>query len=56
MSSSRTPWRGNPAELVQVRKMLDGRYDEIKSGGVAAIDGEESFNRLRPKSENRRRS
>jgi hypothetical protein len=41
---------------VQVRKMLDGRYDEIKSGGVAPIDGEESFNRLRRKSANRRRS
>jgi hypothetical protein len=36
--------------------MLDDRYDEIKSGRVAPIDGEAAFDRLRRKSKNRRRS
>jgi predicted transcriptional regulator len=47
---------GYLAELVQVREMLDGRYDEIRSGRVAPIDGEEAFKRLRRKSEIRRNS
>ena len=47
---------GYLAELVQVRKMLDGRYDEIRIGRVKPIDGEEAFNRLRRKSEDRRHS
>ena len=47
---------GYLAELVQVHKMLDGRYDEIKSGRVEPIDGEEAFDRLRRKSQDRRRS
>ena len=47
---------GYLAELAQVRKMLDGRYDDIKSGRVAPIDGEEAFDRLRRKGEDRRRS
>jgi hypothetical protein len=34
-------------ELRQVREMLDGRYDDIKSGRVQPIDGEEAFARLR---------
>jgi len=42
-------------ELAQVRKMLDSRYDEIKSGGAQPIDGEEAFDRLRRKSEDRHR-
>jgi len=46
---------GYLAELAQTRKMLDGRYDEIKSGHVKPIDGEETFNRIRAKSEERRR-
>jgi len=41
-------------ELAQVRGMLDSRYDDIKSGKVKAINGEEAFARLREKSENRR--
>ena len=45
---------GYLAELVQVRKMLDRRYDEIKSGRVESIDGKEAFDRLRRKSEDRR--
>ncbi|HUI74366.1 MAG TPA: hypothetical protein VLX32_05440 [Candidatus Acidoferrum sp.] len=47
---------GYLAELSQVRSMLDARYDEINSGRVKPIDGEEAFNRLRTKSEDRRRS
>ena len=45
---------GYLAELSQVRDMLDTRYDDIKSGRVQPIDGEEVFRRLREKSENRR--
>jgi predicted transcriptional regulator len=47
---------GYLAELSQVRNMLDGRYDEIKSGRVRPVDGEEAFVRLREKSQDRRRS
>jgi predicted transcriptional regulator len=47
---------GYLAELSQVRDMLDTRYDDIKSGCVQPIDGEEVFRRLRQKSENRRDS
>jgi len=47
---------GYLAELTQVRNMLDGRYDEIKSGRVQPIDGEDAFARLREKSQDRRRS
>jgi predicted DNA-binding protein len=47
---------GYLAELAQIRETLDGRYDEIKSGRVKPIDGEEAFNRIRTKSEHRRRS
>jgi predicted transcriptional regulator len=41
---------GYLAELAQVRKMLDGRCDDIKSGRVAPIAGEEAFDQLRRKS------
>ena len=34
-------------ELVKVRGMLDSRYDDIKSGRVQPIDGEEFFENLR---------
>lgn len=47
---------GYLAELAQIRGTLDGRYDDIKSGRVAPIDGEEGFKRIRSKSEDRRRS
>jgi predicted DNA-binding protein len=43
-------------ELAQVRSMLDSRYDDIKSGRVKPIDGEDAFARLRAKSEARRNS
>jgi hypothetical protein len=36
-------------ELAQVRELLDRRYDDIKSGRVQAIDGEQAFARLREK-------
>jgi predicted transcriptional regulator len=38
-------------ELAQVRDMLDGRYDDLKSGRVKPVDGEEAFASLRRKSE-----
>ncbi len=47
---------GYLAELTQVRNMLDGRYDDIKSGRVQPVEGEEAFGRLRQKSQDRRRS
>ena len=47
---------GYIAELAQVRKMLDDRYDDLKSGRVAPIDGQEAIDQLRRKSEDRRRS
>jgi predicted DNA-binding protein len=40
-------------ELGGVRNLLDSRYDDIKSGRVKPIDGEDAFARLRQKSEER---
>jgi hypothetical protein len=40
---------GYSDELAQVRTMLDSRYDDIKSGKVKLIDGEEAFQRLMQK-------
>jgi hypothetical protein len=34
-------------ELGVTREMLDSRYDDLKSGRVQSIDGEEFFERLR---------
>ena len=45
---------GYLTELTQVRNMLDSRFDEIKSGRVRPIDGEEAFIQLRQKSQDRR--
>lgn len=42
-------------ELVQAREMLDRRYDEMESGKVELIDGEEAFRRLIANTEARRR-
>jgi predicted transcriptional regulator len=39
-------------ELAQAREMLDNRYDDIKSGRVKPLDGEEAFAELRRKSRN----
>jgi hypothetical protein len=41
-------------EALQVREMLDSRYDDLKSGRVKPIPGEEVFARLRAKSEARK--
>jgi len=46
---------GYLAELTQVRNMLDGRYDDIKSGRVQPVDGEEAFGQLRQKRQDHRR-
>lgn len=35
------------AEVAEVREMLDGRYDDIKSGRVKPVDGEAFFDSLR---------
>lgn len=42
------------AELAQAREMLDRRYDDVKSGRVKPLDGEDAFARLRRKSDARR--
>ena len=34
-------------ELAQTREMIDTRYDDLKSGRVRAVDGEETFASLR---------
>jgi hypothetical protein len=34
-------------ELTQTREMLNSRYDDLKSGRVKPIDGEEFFENLR---------
>lgn len=60
-SSGRTPeaivedaLAGYLEEVAEVRKTLDSRYDDLKSGRVTPIDGEEAFRRLREKSDRRR--
>ena len=37
-------------ELTDARELLDSRYDELKSGGVQPLDGDEALSRLRQKS------
>jgi predicted transcriptional regulator len=41
-------------ELAKTQDMLNSRYDELKSGRVKPIDGEEAFARLRAKTEAQR--
>jgi predicted transcriptional regulator len=41
-------------ELGQVREILDGRYDDLKSGRVKPMDGKAAFAKLRQKSKERR--
>ena len=41
-------------EVAQTRHMLNSRYDDMKSGRVKPIPGDEVFARLREKSESRR--
>jgi hypothetical protein len=38
---------GNLAEVAKVREMLDGRYDDIKSGRVKPVEGDAFFDALR---------
>jgi predicted transcriptional regulator len=45
---------GYVAELAQTREMLDSRYDDLKSGRVKPIPGDEVIARLREKSAARR--
>jgi predicted DNA-binding protein len=45
---------GYLAETVDTRRMLERRYNDVKSGRVQAIDGEEAFDRLRGRSKDRR--
>ena len=40
--------------LAELRSTLDSRYDDLESGRVKPVDGEEAFARLRAKSESRR--
>ncbi|MGA2185261.1 MAG: hypothetical protein ABSH47_19755 [Bryobacteraceae bacterium] len=47
---------GYVAALVQTREMLDSRYDDLKSGRVKLIPGDEVIARLREKSAARRAS
>ena len=42
-------------EAAALRTTLDGRYDDLKSGRVKPIDGEEAFRRLREGREHRSR-
>jgi hypothetical protein len=41
-------------ELARTREMLSSRYDDLKSGRVKPIDGEEAFARLKAKTEAQR--
>jgi len=41
-------------ELAQTRDLLDSRYDELKTGRVKPIGGEEAFARLKAKTEAQR--
>jgi hypothetical protein len=47
---------GYLVELSQLRETLDARLDDIQSGKIKPIDGQEVFERLRQKSADRRRS
>ncbi|MGB7759942.1 MAG: hypothetical protein WBL61_08940 [Bryobacteraceae bacterium] len=42
-------------ELAQTREMLDRRFDDLESGSVEPIDGEEAYRRLMEKTEAQRR-
>lgn len=41
-------------EVLQAREMLNRRYDDLKSGRVKPIDGEEAFASLKAKTEAQR--
>jgi predicted transcriptional regulator len=42
-------------ELAYAREMLDRRYDDLESGRVQPIDGEEAYRRLMEKAQRRQR-
>jgi predicted transcriptional regulator len=42
-------------ELARTREMLDRRFDDLESGRVKPIDGEEAYRRLMEKTETKRR-
>lgn len=42
-------------ELARTRDMLNSRYDDLKSGKVKLIDGEEAFARLKARTEAERK-
>ncbi len=42
---------GYLGELTRTRNMLGSRYDDLKSGKVKPIDGEEAFARLKAKTQ-----
>ena len=44
------------AEIAEIRQMLDSRYDDIASGRVRPIPGEEAYRRLKQSAAQRRRS
>jgi predicted DNA-binding protein len=44
------------SEVASLREMLDGRYDDIKSGRVKPINGESFFKDLRRREISKRRS
>jgi predicted transcriptional regulator len=46
---------GYLTELAEVRKTLDSRYDDIASGRVRSVDGEEAFSQLIAKTEAQRK-
>ena len=46
---------GYVEELASAREMLDRRYDDLKSGRVKPIEGEEAFRLLMEKTETQRR-
>ena len=37
------------AEVLEIREILDSRYDDLESGRVKLIDGEEAYSRLMAK-------
>lgn len=41
-------------EMAEAEKMLGSRYDDLKSGRVQPIDGEEAFSRLKEKTKAQR--
>lgn len=47
---------GYLTEIAELRQLLDGRYDDLRDGRLAAVDGEEAFAALRRKSAKRRAS